>query len=126
MQKRGVRGLPATAAATTVTTTAAATATTTAAVAATAAATTAATAAGLVLRFVDLQRPATHVLAIQVLDRPGRIGAGHFDEAEPTGTAGLTIVDQADRLDGAVLLEQRAHRGFIGAKGQVAHINLAH
>src|SRR5688572_1915443 len=119
--------LPATAAAaaaTAVTATAAAT-TAAAAIAATAAAAATAT-LGLVLRLVDLQRTTAHVLTVQGLDRAGRVGTGHFDEAEATGAAGLAIVDQADGLDGAMLVEQGAHLGFIGAKGQVAHINLAH
>src|SRR6185436_16538077 len=40
-----------------------------------AAATTTATTARLVLRLVDLERPAAHVIAVQALDRLGGIGA---------------------------------------------------
>ena len=41
----------------------------------------------LVLRFVDLQRAAIEVLAVQRLLGARRIGAGHLDEAEAAGTA---------------------------------------
>jgi len=56
------RVLPAAAAATTTATTAVSAATT-------------ATTARLVLRLVDLERPAAHVIAVQALDRLGGIGA---------------------------------------------------
>jgi hypothetical protein len=88
--------------------------------------TTAATTAGLVLRLVDLQRATAHVLTVQVLDGTSRIGTGHFDEAEATGTTGFAIVDQRHGIDRAMLREQCADRRFVGGKGQIAHVNLAH
>jgi hypothetical protein len=92
----------------------------------TAATTTAATAAGFVLRFVDLERTATHVLTIQVLNGARSIRTGHFDEAEATRTAGIAIVDQGNRLDRAMLFEQRANGGFVSREGKVAYVNLTH
>jgi hypothetical protein len=92
-----------------------------------AAATTAATAAGrLVLRFIDAQWTTAHVLTIQVLDGACSIGTWHFDETETAWTAGITIIDQGNRFNSSVRFEQRTDSGFIGSKGQVAHVNLAH
>jgi hypothetical protein len=103
------------------------TAATTATAKSTAAATTAATAASrLVLRFIDAQWATAHVLTVQVLDGTGSIGTGHFDKAETAWTASITIIDQGNRFDSSVRFEQRTNSGFIGSKGQVAHVNLAH
>ena len=57
---------------------------------------------------------------------PRRIGVRHFHEAEAARLAGVTVGDQGDGLDRAVLSEQRADRGFVGRKGQVTNVDLAH
>src|SRR5688572_3877193 len=85
-----------------------------------------ATAAGLVLRFIDLERASAHVLAVEILDGARCILARHFHEAEAARLSRVAILDQGDRLDRAVLREQRADGIFVGGKGQVAHIDLAH
>ena len=48
------------------------------------------------------------------------------NETETAWAAGVTVIDQADRLDSAVRFEQRANSSFISGEGQVAHVNLAH
>ena len=58
---------------------------------------TTAASAGLVLSFVDAQLTTTHIVAIQALNGPGRIGLAHFNEPESAGAAGLTIGRQRDR-----------------------------
>jgi hypothetical protein len=114
--------LPATAA----TTAATATATTAAGTTATAA-TTATTAATLaLLRLIDAQRTAAHVLPIEGLDGALCVGTRHFHEAEATRTAGFTVVDQRNGLDGAMLFEQLADLRFIRRERQVSYIDLCH
>src|ERR1041384_5123154 len=63
---------------------------------------TAAAAAGLVLRFIDLERAAIHFFAVQRLHGASGIGVVHFNEAETTGTARVTIVDQRNLLHRAM------------------------
>jgi hypothetical protein len=63
---------------------------------ATTAATTTAAAAWLILGFVDFERSSAHVLAIEILDRTGRIGAWHFDESEAARASGFTIHDHGN------------------------------
>ena len=74
----------------------------------TATATAAATAAAVpVARFVDLERPAFELLAVQLLNRLLRIGVGaHLDKAEAAGLSGGPIGDDGDRLAHARLSEQ--------------------
>src|SRR5580698_11468867 len=87
------------------------------ATAATAAATTTAATAGLTrLRFIDAQRTAAHVLAVQLADSGCSGGLVHLDEAEATGASGLAVRDQLHRMNGAELLELLADFIFIGGK----------
>ena len=65
----------------------------------------AATTARFVLRFVDLERAATEIAAVQRLHGLLRIRVRHFYEAETARLAGIAIVDQCDFLDSAVLGE---------------------
>ena len=80
----------------------------------TAAATTAT--AGLVLRFVDLERTPAHVLAIEVLNRSRRIGTRHFHEAEAARSPGFAIHDQCNRIDRAVLAKTVSRTAFSSAE----------
>src|SRR5262249_13237981 len=50
----------------------------------------------------------------------------HLDEAETAELSRVAILDQGNRFDRAVLGEQRADLFFVGGKGQIAHIDLAH
>ncbi len=63
----------------------------------------AAAAPGLVLRLVDFERTAIHVLTVQVLNGACSIGARHFDEPETARTARIAIVDQGNRINRTVL-----------------------
>ena len=65
---------------------------TAAAVATTATTTAAAATTGLVLSLVHTKRTAIHFLAVKVLDHGGKVVVIDFDEAEATGTTGLTVV----------------------------------
>jgi len=81
---------------------------------------------GLGLCLVDLQGATVHLEAVEALDGARRIGVRHFHEAEATRLAGVTVGDEGDGLDRAVLSEQRADRGFVGRKRPVTKVDLAH
>jgi hypothetical protein len=58
-------------------------------------------------RFVDVQRPAVQIVAIQGRDGPIRLrSVGHFDESESTRTASLTVGYQVNSVHTAVWLEK--------------------
>src|SRR5207302_10956006 len=58
---------------------------------------------------LDLERPAVHLLTVELLDRGlGLLGRRHLDEAEPARTARLTVRDDRRRLDPARLGEHFA------------------
>ena len=105
--------LPASAAAT-------ATASTAAGAATTAAATTAATLT--LLRFVDAQGTASHVLTVQRLDGTLCVRTRHFHEAEAAGAAGFAIVQDGDVGDGAMFREEIAKIIFSGLKGEITYV----
>jgi hypothetical protein len=101
--------------ATTATTTVAATATATAtAVAATAAA---ATTAGLVLSLIHTQWSATHIVAIEVLDRARSVRLTHLHEAEAARATGFSVSRQRHGFNGAMLCEQRSNVRLAGTEG---------
>src|SRR5579863_2568909 len=66
------------------------------------------------LCFVDAQRPAVHLKAVQGLDGALRLRLGHVDEPEAAGLAGFPVIDQLHRFDFTVTLEQGLHVLFGG------------
>ena len=87
---------------------------------------TTAAAALALLRFIDAQRTATHVLAIQGLDRALCVCARHFDEAEAARAARFAIVDQRHGLHLPVLLEQRTDVLLSSGKRQISNVDFRH
>jgi hypothetical protein len=75
--------------------------------------TTAATTTGALLSLIHLQRSPVDIVAIQGLHGARSICASHFNEAEAARPTGVAIIDQRNRLYGAMLFEQRTHRGFV-------------
>lgn len=142
--------LPAVAAAAATATAAAALTTTTAAEAAAAALTTAATAAAktataaaggtepaataaakatLFARtsFFHFHGTATELIAIQGCDCVvAFLIVGHFDEANSTHLAGITVAQQVDTVHGSVISEQLQQLVIADVVGQVAHKNIFH
>src|ERR1700716_921656 len=53
---------------------------------------------GSLLRFVDAQRPATHLEAVQRLDRAQCLVLRHVDECEAARLAGFPVVDELYRF----------------------------
>src|SRR5687767_5369984 len=52
---------------------------------------------GALLRLVDTQGSTTHVFAIEVLNRTGRIRARHLHERKSARTAGFAVCDDIHR-----------------------------
>jgi hypothetical protein len=93
----------------------------------TTAGTSAGTAVGLGTRLIDIQRAAAKLFAIQSCD--GFLGfrsIGHFDKCKSSGPSSVTIGDQADLIDFAMRLKQRAQFRFRGAVGEIANKKLLH
>src|SRR5688572_3662894 len=80
----------------------------------------------LVLRFVDLECAAIEVLAVQRLHGARSIRAGHLDEAEAAGTAGIAIVDQRYLLHRAMSSEEIANGFFSDRERKVSDIKFSH
>jgi hypothetical protein len=75
------------------------------------------------LCFVDAQRPAIHLEAVQGLDGRLRFGLGHVDESETARFAGFPVVDEFHRFHFTVTLKQGLYVLFGGVEGQVAYVN---
>src|ERR1700719_1901587 len=82
----------------------------------TATGTTSAARTGTILRLIDLQWATAHIGTVEVLDRAGRIGLAHLDKATPARPTCFPIDRERDRLDGAMLREQRANFRIRGGK----------
>src|SRR5450631_4062524 len=91
-----------------------------------AAATATAAAPGALLGLVHLQRSPVDIVAIQGLHGARGIRACHLNEAETTGPTGVAIIDQRNRLNGAMLFEQGAYRGLVHREREIANIHFRH
>src|SRR5262245_28728101 len=78
------------------------------------------------LCFVDAQRAAVHLKAVQRLDGALRFRLRHVDEAEAARLAGLPVVDEFHRLHFAVTFKQGFHVLFGRIEGQIAHVDRRH
>src|ERR1700683_3691442 len=78
------------------------------------------------LCFVDAQRSAIHLKAVQRLDRCLGLRLGHLDETEAARLASLAVVDEFHRIHLAVTFKQSLHVLLGGIEGQIAHINRRH
>ena len=77
--------------------------------------------------FVDAQRTASHIGAVQRLNGAvRRSGIRHLDKGEASRTSGVAIRDQAHALNGAERLEQGADRFLGSSEIQVSHVNVLH
>src|SRR6478672_8785820 len=77
---------------------------------------------GLVLSFVDLERPTAEVHAVERLHRARCIRTRHFDEPEATRLPRVAVIDQGKLLYRAVRSEKIANRIFGGREGKIANI----
>jgi hypothetical protein len=101
--------------------------TTAAATTATAAGTTATAATSrTLLRFVNTERTAAHVFAIQCLNSTSRIGTRHFHKAKTTRAAGFAIIDERNRFHSTVSFEQATYCCLVCRKRQITNIDLSH
>src|ERR1039457_2795653 len=77
--------------------------------------------------FIDVQRSAVELPAIQFRDSAIRFRVcGHFDKSEPSGLAGIPVGDDVDALDGAIRFKQRSNRSFGSPEVEVAYKNILH
>ena len=82
---------------------------------------------GLGTRFIDVQRAAFEIRAVQAGDSPvGFLGVAHLDKRKAAGTAGITIRNQIDTVDRPILLEHGTNRRIGSGKIQIADKNILH
>src|SRR5437016_13056734 len=74
-------------------------------------------------RFVDGQRTAGEVLAIECLNRLFGVFVTHRDETKTFRASGIAICNDADGFDGADFLEKTAKFFFRRPKRQIPNIN---
>jgi hypothetical protein len=92
-----------------------------------AAAGSARTAVGLGTRLVNIQRASAKLFPIQSGNGfLGFAGIGHFNKCESSGTAGVTVGDQAHLIDFAMGFKQGAQFRFRGTVREVANKKLLH
>src|SRR5450631_1624049 len=78
-------------------------------------------------RFVDVQRTAIELAAVQFRNGAIRIRVcAHFDESKTTRLPCVTIRDNAHTLYRSVRLEQRSNRAFGCPKAEVPNKNILH
>src|SRR5262249_53700725 len=78
------------------------------------------------LRFVDTQRSAIHLKAVQRLDCVLCLALRHVDESEAARLAGFTVIDELDRIHFAVTFEEYFYVLLSGVEGQIAHVDRRH
>jgi hypothetical protein len=88
-----------------------------------------ATAATLALGtgFIDVQRAAPEIRAVQAGDGPvGFLGVAHFDKRKSPGAASVTIRYQINTINCSVPLEHGANRRIGSTKIQITYKNILH
>lgn len=77
---------------------------------------------GSLVSCVNPQRPAAQVCAVHFLNGPGQaVGFGVFDKAEAFGPASVPVLNDFDRVDGAVLREGVTEFLFADPPGDVSN-----
>ncbi len=70
------------------------------------------------LRFVDAQRTAIHVEAVQALNGGLRLVLRHVDETEAAGLSSFAVIDELDRVDLPMTLEEASDVLLCGVEGR--------
>jgi hypothetical protein len=100
---------------------------TAAAVATASATTTAGSAVGFRTSFIDVQRPAVQVGAIERRDGLIRLRpVTHFNESKSSSLPGVPVGDDADTVNGAVCFKHGSNRIFGSTEAEVSYKNIFH
>src|SRR6185369_15928726 len=75
------------------------------------------------LCFVDAQRTAIHLKAVECLNGTLRFTLRHVDETEAARLAGFAVIDELHRIDLAVTLEEAANVLLCRVEGEIPHVD---
>ncbi len=78
------------------------------------------------LRFIDAQWAAIHLKPVQGLNGGLRFTLRHVDETEAAGLAGFAVIDELDRINLAVTLEEASDVLLCGVEGEVPYVDRRH
>ena len=78
------------------------------------------------LCFVDTQWTAIHLKAVQRLNGALRFTLRHIDESEAAWLASLPVIDELDRVDLAVTLEEAPDVLLCRVEGEIPHVDRRH
>jgi len=78
------------------------------------------------LRFVDAQRTAIHVEAVQALNGGLRLVLRHVDETEAAGLSSFAVIDELDRVDLPMTLEEASDVLLCGVEGEIPYVDRRH
>jgi hypothetical protein len=77
--------------------------------------------------FIDVQRAAFKISAVQARNSPvGFLGVAHFDKRKTAGAAGIAIGHQVDTINRSIPFEHRTQGRLGGGKIQIAYENILH
>jgi hypothetical protein len=77
--------------------------------------------------FVDVQRPAVEVFAVETVDCRGPFGINtHFDKSKAPSLPGIAVGDDADPINGSVRREHSTERIFGGPEAEITYENILH
>src|SRR6185295_14603193 len=78
------------------------------------------------LSFVHAQRTAIQVKAVQRLDGALRLVLRHVYKTEAARLSGFTVIDELDRIDLAVTLEEASDVLLCRVEGEIPHVDRRH
>jgi hypothetical protein len=78
------------------------------------------------LRFVDAQGATIHLKPVQGLNGGLRFTLRHVDETEATGLSSFPVIDEFDRVDFAVTLEEASDVLLCGVEGEIPYVDRRH
>ena len=78
------------------------------------------------LSFVHAQWTAIHLKAVQGLNRGLRLTLRHVDETEAARLSSFAVIDELDRIDLTVTLEEASDVLLCGVEGEIPYVDRRH
>ena len=78
------------------------------------------------LRFVHTQWPAIHVEPVQALNGGLRLVLRHVDETEAARLSSFAVIDELDRVDLPMTLEEASDVLLCGVEGEIPYVDRRH
>ena len=78
------------------------------------------------LRFVDAQRTTIHLKPVEGLNGSLRFTLRHVDETEAAGLSSFAVIDELDRVDLPMTLEEASDVLLCGVEGEIPYVDRRH